>query len=236
MTTDVLYHTTTASTAATMVLSHSAADYDELRFLCREVNNSDYIYEQDYTGEAITEALGSGSVVIAPVFYGSSYYAYYSFTNNTTLTKVSASDNFYVSDIIGVKYMNGTIGGDASDISYDNTGSGLTADDVQEAIDELNSKLVNLPSVSLATYVTAEVVNGQLIFSCENHTPATLNAWVTIGTLPTGYRPTKNLYFTGLASNMTPCLFYIGTNGTVQIRAASSQAFAASFCAPVATS
>lgn len=33
-------------------------------------------------------------------------------------------------------------GGTAADISYDNTSSGLTADDVQEAIDELAAGLL----------------------------------------------------------------------------------------------
>lgn len=34
---------------------------------------------------------------------------------------------------------------DAADVSYDNTTSGLTADDVQDAIDELNTKIENIP-------------------------------------------------------------------------------------------
>lgn len=34
----------------------------------------------------------------------------------------------------------------ASAVEYDNTGSGLTADDVQDAIDELNTKIENIPT------------------------------------------------------------------------------------------
>lgn len=45
------------------------------------------------------------------------------------------------------------ISSDAADISYDNTGSGLTADDVQEAIDELAAGAV---SVNLSTIAPVE--------------------------------------------------------------------------------
>lgn len=42
------------------------------------------------------------------------------------------------------KWVNGDVAGSAADISYDNTSSGLTADDVQEAIDEIDSNLDTL--------------------------------------------------------------------------------------------
>lgn len=42
------------------------------------------------------------------------------------------------------KWENGDVAGSAADISYDNTSSGLTADDVQEAIDEIDSNLDTL--------------------------------------------------------------------------------------------
>ena len=50
-----------------------------------------------------------------------------------------------------IKELEGGGGGDtvtADDVSYDNTSSGLTADDVQEALDELASKTVTAGSVS----------------------------------------------------------------------------------------
>lgn len=42
------------------------------------------------------------------------------------------------------KWKNGDVAGSAADITYDNTGSGLTATDVQEAIDEIDSNLDTL--------------------------------------------------------------------------------------------
>lgn len=42
------------------------------------------------------------------------------------------------------KWKNGDVAGSAADITYDNTGSGLTATDVQEAIDEIDSNLYTL--------------------------------------------------------------------------------------------
>ena len=50
-------------------------------------------------------------------------------------------------------------GGDsAADVSYDNTGSGLTADDVQEAIDELNTAIGQIDTS--VNYSTTEKVIG----------------------------------------------------------------------------
>ena len=42
---------------------------------------------------------------------------------------------------------------DAEDISYDNTSSGMTADNVQEAVDELNASLVNFITKANVTKV-----------------------------------------------------------------------------------
>lgn len=40
---------------------------------------------------------------------------------------------------------------DAEDISYDNTSSGMTATDVQDAVDELNASLVNYKDYTVTT-------------------------------------------------------------------------------------
>ena len=45
----------------------------------------------------------------------------------------------------------GSGGSTAADITYDNTGSGLTADDVQEAIDEVVSMIPTNPGLELST-------------------------------------------------------------------------------------
>ena len=49
--------------------------------------------------------------------------------------------------------------GDASDISYDNTGSGLTASDVQAAIDEVVTDLGNIDA-NVSTYVSGTITAG----------------------------------------------------------------------------
>lgn len=120
------------------------------------------------------------------------------------------------------------------------TGAPIDDDDVSTSktwsSDKINSKLVNLPQYEVTTYVTAEVKNGLLLFSCQGYTPASLNTWVTIATLASGYKPIQNVYFTGMATNMNHCLFYIGSDGLVQIRAAASASYVSSVCVPVATS
>ncbi len=75
-------------------------------------------------------------------------------------------------DEAGVIYRNGhlfsTTELTAEDVSYDNTDSGLTADDVQEAIDELADAIVNVhESLTQAEYdalTTAEKMNGTEYF------------------------------------------------------------------------
>ena len=59
-------------------------------------------------------------------------------TDGQVLKYDAANDVWYNADDEGPS--------SAGDIEYDNTTSGLTADDVQEAIDEVNSKVENLPS------------------------------------------------------------------------------------------
>ena len=51
-------------------------------------------------------------------------------------------------------------GGSAADVSYDNTSSHLTADDVQEAIDELNTAIGNITTG--VHYSTTETLIGKV--------------------------------------------------------------------------
>jgi len=56
----------------------------------------------------------------------------------------------------------------ASEVEYDNTDSGLTADNVQDAIDEVNGKVPTLPSVDIQTAVDEfETYNGGLLSSLK---------------------------------------------------------------------
>ena len=48
------------------------------------------------------------------------------------------------------KWVNGDVAGSASDIAYDNTGSGLTADDVQDAVDEIIDMIGDVESLLAA--------------------------------------------------------------------------------------
>lgn len=64
---------------------------------------------------------------------------------------------------------------DASDVDYDNTNSGLSATDVQGAVDEINSALIDIKS----TTVTATCNNG------------TTNKWYGTADLPSGVDGSK---------------------------------------------
>lgn len=70
-------------------------------------------------------------------------------------------------------------GGDAEDIAYDNTESGLTAEDVQAAIDELTSEKVNenaiVSAVSSAS-TNAQIPGAKLFYDTVGNVEAALNA------------------------------------------------------------
>ena len=108
----------------------------------------------------------------------------------------------------------------AADVSYDNTSSGLTADDVQEAIDELNGKFperlfvpfTNI-AMALGTAVTiAEAINvgtikaisGSFVVDDYTYSVPDVNFRVDV-------TPTKDLQVTAPSSAMT------GVSGTIII-------------------
>lgn len=82
---------------------------------------------------------------------------------------------------------------EASDVSYDNTQSGMTATDVQEAVDELKSNLTQLPeSGSNANGNYMKFPDGTLICTKTVTTSVSYSAWgncyesnsIDLGALP----------------------------------------------------
>lgn len=87
----------------------------------------------------------------------------------------------------------GTFATEATDVAYDNTTSGLTADDVQEAIDEVDDKIdeMNLVSLTRKTQMVTTGATGNIALSYSNdgltfivapHTSGSdvyLRAWVS---------------------------------------------------------
>lgn len=95
----------------------------------------------------------------------------------------------------------------AADVSYDNTSSGLTADDVQEAIDELNGKIVSANSEVQSATLTAGQTSVTLTFAEQTIGATTLVFWGTntFGVAPTNITTTSTtvtLTFEAQASNV----------------------------------
>lgn len=96
---------------------------------------------------------------------GSLYTALVSLTSGTAFTSLVLNTDYKASDALVKQLESGEIivQTDASDVSYDNTTSGLTADDVQEALDEIVAALpaagaVELQSGTLTTGQTSVVL------------------------------------------------------------------------------
>ena len=122
---------------------------------------------------------------------------------------------------------------EASDIVYDNTDSGLTADDVQAAIDETLSMLKYItPDLGSIAGNSTKYLNvspastGILIFTgAENDLVgiAVVHAWSSdsvikfIGAAPSKITVTKNVnkYAIANGSGNSALLFYINTRGAV---------------------
>lgn len=92
-----------------------------------------------------------------------------------------------------------TIPSTATEISYDNTVSGMTATDVQEAVDELNSSLTELDVVTDSTSVSGIVFRrtGKVVTVTVNMSITTnANNWKEFATVPSGFRPSQTEYGT----------------------------------------
>lgn len=92
-----------------------------------------------------------------------------------TVTKPIALDESFnttevtprnIADVLAEGFSHIT-GRTASEVEYDNTESGLDADNVQDALDEINGKIPTVPSVDIQTAVDEfETYNGGLLSEC----------------------------------------------------------------------
>lgn len=77
----------------------------------------------------------------------------------------------------------------ASDVAYDNTNSGLTATDVQGALDELTDYVVDTTTIS---GVKITKMGHLVMLSIDKTITMAASQWVTLGTVP--YKPTTEIY------------------------------------------
>ena len=121
---------------------------------------------------------------------------------------------------------------DASKVTYNNESSGLTAQTVQEAIDEnaeaisaLNSSLeMNTENITdgVIVYYNACTVTIKFAMASKAYTPGT---WNTIATIPENLRPASELIFAALNNNVstdatnTPTWVKITSSGNLQVYA-----------------
>lgn len=135
----------------------------------------------------------------------------------------------------------------AEGLAYDNTTSGLTADNVQDAVDEINSNLSDLKGYNnvdmIQTYHGHSITPDSgfayqdgssyskygymvyLLLSIQGLTPNTTSV---ITTLPEGYRPDHNQHYVGADGTGTGCCdITVKTNGTVTVYTGSQYCMAA---------
>lgn len=89
---------------------------------------------------------------------------------NTNCTGVTVMD-----EMLNMAPTPGTV--TAEDVTFDNTSSGLTADDVQGAIDELKASINNLHSVSVGTMAVTTAAVGDYETNLLAANKAILSAW-----------------------------------------------------------
>lgn len=135
----VILDTPVQAVASTPItLDEAVTNYDQIRIRAYMLFNgmklwSDNLFQSDdfILGDTTDQHW---------IFIDGNDLCYFSMSaDGTQLVMTSVAGSVYIGEVIGIKYSGGGGGGTASDTSYDNTQSGLTADDVQSAIDELAS-------------------------------------------------------------------------------------------------
>lgn len=134
---------TRAQTNTTMTVSQTIQNFTKIRIKGYSVYNSkNLITFNDYHVSDIT----FGDTTYCYWFFiDSSNLGYFTVSQDgTTITWVSVAGTVYISEIQGISYANET----AENVDYDNTSSGLVADDVQTAIDEIDTTIDNPDAVT----------------------------------------------------------------------------------------
>lgn len=105
-------------------------------------------------------------------------------------------------------------------IAYDNTTSGLQAENVQDALDEVKEILDGDSTWGTNGIVHYKKVNGVVTIYTDAITSTYAN-WTTIGTLPEGYRPASlSGIYVNVFSNTTDGRFinlFVSNSGIVQL-------------------
>lgn len=107
---------------------------------------------------------------------------------------------------------------------------------VEDALDRVNEKIKDKPSITPVTGVTAVVKNGILFVDLVNIIISS-TGWIDVVTLPEGYRPSKPCYTAGVSpTDFSSVLFYVGVAGNIQIRgnSSTSKGYTGNICVPIA--
>ncbi len=139
----------------------------------------------------------------------------------------SNGDIYQLQSAVWVLMGNAATNTAASDVSYDNTSSGLLATNAQGAIDELDSAITGLPTATSSTSFTHKTLNDSTNYIDADATHArvflALSGAGTVGmpVTPTAWNTTNQCAEVGKAVNTSaaPCLGILessGADGTVQ--------------------
>ena len=129
------------------------------------------------------------------------------YINNTLIPQIESQVTSEITNGVNTAkaYTDSAVGGidlDADNIDYDNTSSGMTADDVQDAIDELKTGLTSVSS-------SAGSKTDYSDFEITSHSSGTLSngnsgyATKTISITKSGYYPIGIVGFTSTSKNNT---------------------------------
>lgn len=116
----------------------------------------------------------------------------------------------------------------ADRVAYDNDTSGLAADSVQDAIDEVNDNMFKFYQTTVTPILQGDpVVLTRVGAMCtlsfndqgrNTYTPA--DAWKIITNIPYGFKPALNIYYAqncGTGASMVPAQMQVTKSGTLQI-------------------
>lgn len=216
---------------SSIVLDEEWDKYDYLVFEVRFGGNDNAYFNGIVSTDTLTLKIGSQWVGLGT--FGSSYVGCSNINSDKKTLGLYGSNVNRINRVYGLKFYSASgTGATASDISYNHSSSGLSANNVQDAIDE-NATAISTLNSNIGTWEEFEITphTGFTAAAKKGYYNATLglvkiefyiyggtaSANDFMGTIPAQYRPTatRNVMGSIYTNQFIPTALYINSNGNI---------------------
>lgn len=196
-----------------VVLCAGAATANQIMDLQVRLNGSTFIGPSAVMNTFVANTRGFGSISLLYNFALNDYVeVMLTRRNGTAVVNLVAGASSIVCSQHNITSL--ATGVEAIDVDYDNSASGLTATNVQAAIDELVS---NSATSVVSPHTLWSNPSSNCVLSkkagrvyCKGYLQATGAASTHVATLPVGWRPPANRFMPGFVSDASPLAYKLG--------------------------